>query len=1188
MSNFSHENKSNMLIMQKRNLMLKEVDDIIRVLDRQDSSLLDLDDYFVCNNVLSNAQLYVDELNFLSGGLDSASLKPISDCENLDKFNLEVVFNGQQRVCGTYSLSMSPAENLDSVQTMLENNISDGLYNNFIFPFGSQHSLDSLIYSHDLNLTIAEVLCESSNICLNNGKIFISKLNDNELSRIVFTDERAVSALESLISSKVENLVVQNNIRKLCENNLDFAEESKIVCLNYSKQQIWRKICASLCRGFIDNIVLSGCEEDLPPSWKIATEGRPNAEIESDTEPHEDAVCMCCFDGVSSENNRIIFCDGCNCAVHQLCYGVADIPDGDYYCDRCKAIQLLFHETTYDFDEYTIKHSVRCCLCPLHHGGLKSTNDGRWVHMFCFFMAGCGVLDDLREMSVIDISKVRSFSERVFCQFCGDNSGYLMKCGFVSCEEQCNVAFHPICAWFAGLLTDIEIVDPSFGGLNKLTKYPNGINFSFFCEKHSTLKRGNGKSLQQRQEIRSRYRINERDLEIFPGENKRKRNKSKRKYSLVPSRQATSLKSTQKELPVDIYNSNICCLCFNPVITKDVRDQICFGDLANSQSIIDDVDDDLVEFAKSCLLEPDSKAMSVMQCSKCKIVAHTCCLSSLHSRYQFLSCGSLCSVCAESDQNCVTCSLCPRKGGMFVQSFDSTWVHMFCAQHVPALIKWLPNGELDYKLITKECKKQKCSICNRKMGVCVQCCEIGCVHYFHPLCVAKSGLGVIRSRGSSREVFCKDHIPIRLECSNSGSWVDGYELQMLRHCFDRARLVLDLLIKREKLKKSLFKANADLFDSKFHKLLSRSKGGTLEVRDEEPSDIDSVISVEDDIANQFVSLESLCSKLPQNKAMLVKLTDQSEVEISGLWCDSQQIRIPKMSVSFCCVEISKNDTIREGGRRGFCSFQRNIVENNLYKSRKTAWIFPSHAQELNFQKSLSPYFNSIVNINNEEFVRFCEDNKCLASSLSVKELDEADSKKKRKKCGSNEADPASKLQKIDHNGELEELLHYAEVHKISSILQANSSIIQQNGDVVLSFKQHFLHISNHINASLECWKVYSSFEIYALERLLQDLLNFVEKQHVDSEQCFSKASNDDDSETLVKDFETIPYESIPNYNGLVRKAVCLKDIRKRLHDHEYTCVAAFTHDFFQMLNNARNITDCESKVSYVNIDWMQI
>eukprot|EP00983_Pelagomonas_calceolata_P078057 1154124-Pelagomonas_calceolata.AAC.1 len=42
----------------------------------------------------------------------------------------------------------------------------------------------------------------------------------------------------------------------------------------------------------------------------------------------EEAYCAVCSDGQSIEPNQIVFCERCDLAVHQQCYGVPEIPDG--------------------------------------------------------------------------------------------------------------------------------------------------------------------------------------------------------------------------------------------------------------------------------------------------------------------------------------------------------------------------------------------------------------------------------------------------------------------------------------------------------------------------------------------------------------------------------------------------------------------------------------------------------------------------------------------------------------------------------------------------------------------------------------------------------------------------------------------------------------------------------------------
>ncbi|KAB5583805.1 hypothetical protein PHYPO_G00099850 [Pangasianodon hypophthalmus] len=49
----------------------------------------------------------------------------------------------------------------------------------------------------------------------------------------------------------------------------------------------------------------------------------------------EDVICDVCRSPDSEEGNDMVFCDKCNICVHQACYGIVKVPDGNWLCRTC-------------------------------------------------------------------------------------------------------------------------------------------------------------------------------------------------------------------------------------------------------------------------------------------------------------------------------------------------------------------------------------------------------------------------------------------------------------------------------------------------------------------------------------------------------------------------------------------------------------------------------------------------------------------------------------------------------------------------------------------------------------------------------------------------------------------------------------------------------------------------------------
>lgn len=174
-----------------------------------------------------------------------------------------------------------------------------------------------------------------------------------------------------------------------------------------------------------------------------------------------DQKCAVCNDSDCDNSNAIVFCDGCDIAVHQDCYGIAFIPEGEWLCRKC-----MINKT----------QPTACAFCPSKTGAFKQLDNGLWSHVICalwineVYFANPIYMEPIEGMTLIPRSRWK-----LICYICRQKVGACVQCSNRSCFQ----AYHVTCAKRAGLY--MELTHGVQGAI------ANKSTLKTFCDKHSPL-----------------------------------------------------------------------------------------------------------------------------------------------------------------------------------------------------------------------------------------------------------------------------------------------------------------------------------------------------------------------------------------------------------------------------------------------------------------------------------------------------------------------------------------------------------------------------------------------------------------------------------------------------------------------------------------------------------------------------
>ncbi|GLD96512.1 hypothetical protein PINS_up005195 [Pythium insidiosum] len=548
----------------------------------------------------------------------------------------------------------------------------------------------------------------------------------------------------NLLIDKLRDQVRQNRyrVRSLCRRaqlreHYDSVLQRHLTATEayYVEFDLWKALCKCLLTGY-----RAFWRDKLLDDATQQSADAAEADAEAEAEPVDDGTCVVCFDGQSPESNPIIFCDRCDLAVHQRCYGVQRVPSNEFYCDRCRP------EDTHD-----PAAEVYCQLCPLRDGAFKRTVDGKWVHVVCALWCPgvwIGNLQTLSEIQlVVNATHRTRFADTTaelsqliegtkdghagsvlgprletgsLCQYCRVACGRTLQC----CHAGCTVSYHPLCGWFEGLPLTVSLSEFGFiysgGGA--------GLEFKMLCANHLPE--------DYSEELRCTQRRRRRRFRIDSFAMQRKRQESSHGKSASSTRTRPSSNNSDKD-DIDDSSSDqeLCGACFE--YPSPLADALALRDPAAL-----------------------NKRQVMIRCQYCNTFVHpACCIGEVDEVSELFRSNWICERCTQVRDRpaSLECTHCGRAseymmpchlepaGDASASSSASTssqadpvkpsdassadkWMHVFCAKLTRARIVRKHHVLMAHVAATDaaaESTTGKCTLCASKgvrHAVCVCVC----------------------------------------------------------------------------------------------------------------------------------------------------------------------------------------------------------------------------------------------------------------------------------------------------------------------------------------------------------------------------------------------------------------------------------------------------------------------------------